>query len=228
MTIDVTCTSCGKAYSLQQSAAGKTFICEACGGHVQVPNSAPAPPTPPPSDTEDFEINKSAGKKKRMPLPSVDLGELSTGKNILGIVNLALTLVIAIFLLFFQGRGIGRYDLSTPEQSLQSYYEMSKNLDGEALSQLAMLARVSRDGLTDEINVTSASNDDDGSRVLFLVMKVNGISKFRVAIIARAGGGNTWVIKNVLTSPASSTQIMNKDVRLAAENHLKRGATPGT
>tara|TARA_B100000683_G_scaffold219032_1_gene215504 strand:- start:3774 stop:4460 length:687 start_codon:yes stop_codon:yes gene_type:complete len=228
MTINVTCNSCGKAYSLQHSAAGKTFICEACGGHVQVPNSAPVPPTPPPSDTEDIKIDKIAGKKKRMPLPDVELGGLFTGKNILGIVNLALTLVIFVFLLFFQGRGIGRYDLSTPEQSLQSYYEMSKNLDGEALSQLEMLARVSRNGLTDEINVTSASNDDDGSRILFLVMKVNGISKYRVAIIARAGGGNTWVIKNILTSPASSTQIMNKDVRLAAENHLKRGATPGT
>lgn len=228
MTISVTCTSCGKAYSLQQSAAGKTFICEACGGHVQVPNSGPAPATPPPSDTEDIDINRSAEKKTRKPLPKMDLRGLSNMKDILGIVNLALTIVIVVFLLFFQGRGIGKYDLSTPEQSLQSYYEMSKNLDGEALSQLQMLARVSRDGLTDEINVTSASNDDDGSRVLFLVMKVNGISKFRVAIIARAGGGSTWVIKDILTSPASSTQIMNKDVRLAAENHLKRGATPGT
>ena len=94
----------------------------------------------------------------------MELGGFFTGKNILGIVNLALTLVIFVFLLFFQGRGIGRYDLSTPEQSLQSYYEMSKNLDGEALSQLEMLARVSRNGLTDEINVTSASNDD-GSRI---------------------------------------------------------------
>jgi hypothetical protein len=51
MTISVNCTACGKVYSLKTEAAGQTFVCQACGGQVEVPGPLQPEPKPTGSDS---------------------------------------------------------------------------------------------------------------------------------------------------------------------------------
>ena len=66
--ISVKCNACGKTYSLKPEAAGQTFICQACGGQIDVPagrqsepeqpvaTSAPtAAPTAAPTSNQNFQ-----------------------------------------------------------------------------------------------------------------------------------------------------------------------------
>jgi hypothetical protein len=51
MSISVNCVACGKVYSLKPEAAGQSFVCQACGGQVEVPGGNPQPTEKPISDT---------------------------------------------------------------------------------------------------------------------------------------------------------------------------------
>lgn len=62
--ISVKCDACGKTYSLKPEAAGQTFICQACGGQVDVPagrqseseqSVATASPTAAPTANQNFQ-----------------------------------------------------------------------------------------------------------------------------------------------------------------------------
>ena len=47
MTISVNCSACGKEYSLKAEAAGETFVCQTCGGQVNVPGGRQPDPEHP-------------------------------------------------------------------------------------------------------------------------------------------------------------------------------------
>lgn len=48
MTISVTCEACRKVYNLKTEAAGQSFVCQACGGEVEVPDGDISEPVPVP------------------------------------------------------------------------------------------------------------------------------------------------------------------------------------
>ena len=62
--ISVKCNACGKTYSLKPEAAGQTFICQACGGQIDVPAGrqsepeqpvATSSPTAAPTSNQNFQ-----------------------------------------------------------------------------------------------------------------------------------------------------------------------------
>jgi hypothetical protein len=97
MTISVNCDACGKVYSLKTEAAGQTFVCQACGGQVEVPSRWEGGSAQPVADSSPT----SAGNVQ--PLPGTTTGSTPSGgqQAALGRVKLP-----AIFMMVIAGLSI--------------------------------------------------------------------------------------------------------------------------
>ena len=103
--ISVKCDACGKTYSLKPEAAGQTFICQACGGQVDVPagrqsgseqSVATAAPTAAPTSNQNFQPlpsnTGSSGRQAaldRVKLPAtimMVIAGISIATNLLSII----------------------------------------------------------------------------------------------------------------------------------------------
>ena len=103
--INVKCNACGKAYSLKPEAAGQTFICQACGGQVDVPAGrqseprqpvATSSPTAAPTSNQNFQplpSNTGSGGRQaaldRVKLPAIIMmviAGISIATNLVAII----------------------------------------------------------------------------------------------------------------------------------------------
>jgi hypothetical protein len=97
MTISVNCTACGKVYSLKTEAVGQTFVCQACGGQVEVPG----PWQPEPGKTVSDSPSTSGGNFQ--PLPGTTTGSTPSGGQQAALERVKLP---AIFMMVIAGISI--------------------------------------------------------------------------------------------------------------------------
>ncbi len=97
MTISVNCTACGKVYSLKTEAAGQTFVCQVCGGQVEVPGGSQPESAQPVADSSPT----SAGNFQ--PLPGTATGSAPSGGQQAALERVKLP---AIFMMVIAGISI--------------------------------------------------------------------------------------------------------------------------
>ena len=233
MTISVACDSCGKKYNLRPEAAGQTFVCQSCGEQITVPGGGSSNTfmgagtgTGGTTVVTGQPVNPSAPA----PLPNPPPAPKTGGFGLLEIgvcLNFVLLLGILINTLFIEGRGVRKYDLSTPQQSFNSLLNMLNDLDMNAIEQYSALDSIRRmSGGTagaSNVQIKSSSRDDNGKALMFIVFTSNGISENRVGVFEQSGFEDTWILDRMLENGNSLGSIVNEKLRAAALKHLSSG-----
>ena len=236
MTISVACDSCGKKYNLRPEAAGQTFVCQSCGEQITVPSAGGSSKTFSGAGTGTGGTTVVTGQPvsptEPAPLPSTKptRSPRTGGFGLLEIgmcLNIVLLLGILINAMFIEGRGVRKYDLSTPQKSFNSLLNMLNDLDMEAIEQYTALDNIRRmsGGTAGAANVQikSSSRDDNGKALMFIVFTSNGISENRVGVFEQSGFEDAWILDRMLEGGDSLGSIVNEKLQAAAFKHLNSG-----